>query len=68
MDPTLLTLSLLFSFAGTGLFIFGKKTQKVPHMIAGLALMTCPYFITNVIALTSVCVVLALAPFVMPET
>jgi hypothetical protein len=68
MDPTLLTLSLLFSLAGTALFMFGKKAQRVPHMVAGLALMTCPYFISNVIALTSVCVVLAVVPFVMPET
>ena len=68
MDPTLLMLSLLFSIAGTGLFLFGKKAQRTPHMIAGVALMTCPYFITNVIALTCICVVLALAPFVMPET
>ena len=67
MDPTYLTLSLLFSVAGTGLFIFGKKTRKMAHLVAGLALMTCPYFITNVIALTSICVILAVAPFVMPE-
>ena len=68
MDPTLLTLSLLFSAAGMGLFYFGKKAQKTPHLVAGLALMTCPYFITNVIALTCVCIVLALVPFFMPQT
>jgi hypothetical protein len=68
MDSTLLTLSLLFSLAGTGLFMFGKKAQRMPHLIAGVALMTCPYFITNVIALTSVCVILAVAPFVVTET
>ena len=67
MDPTYLTISFLFSIAGMGLFYFGKKAQKTPHLVAGLALMTCPYFITNVIALTAICIVLALAPFFVPE-
>ena len=60
IDPTLLTLSLLFSAAGMGLFMFGKKAQRI--------LMTCPYFITNAIALTSICVIIAVTPFLMPET
>ena len=68
MDPTLLTLSLLFSACGMGLFMYGKKAQRLPHLVAGLALMTCPYFITNAIALTSICVVIAVTPFLMPET
>ena len=36
MDPTLLMLSLLFSFAGMGLFMFGKKAQRIPHLVAGV--------------------------------
>ncbi len=68
LDPTLLTLSLLFSAAGMGLFMYGKKAGRIPHLVAGLALMTCPYFITNIIALTSICVIIAVAPFFMPET
>lgn len=67
IDPTLLMLSLLFSACGTGLFMYGKKAQKIPHLVAGLALMTCPYFITNAIALTSICIIIALTPFFMPE-
>ena len=53
---------------GMGLFMFGKKAGKIPHLVAGVALMTCPYFITNLIAMVSVCIILALAPFFMPET
>jgi hypothetical protein len=67
-DPTYLMLSLLFSALGMGLFLFGKKTQRLPHLMAGLALMTCPYFITNVIAMMSVCIVLAVMPFIMPQS
>jgi hypothetical protein len=68
LDPTLLTLSLLFSAAGMGLFMYGKKATKIPHLVAGVALMTCPYFISNAIALTSICVIIAITPFLMPET
>ena len=68
MDSGYLTLSLLFGAVGMGLLMFGKKTGKIPHIIAGLALMTCPYFITNLIAMVSVCVILAVAPFFIAET
>ena len=68
LDPTYLTLSLLFGAVGFGLFMYGKKAQRMPHLMAGVALMTCPYFITNVIAMMSVCVVLAVIPFFMPQS
>lgn len=68
IDPTYLMLSLLFSFLGMGLFVYGKKTQRMPHLAAGVALMAFPYFITNVIAMTSVCIIIAIAPWIMPET
>ena len=67
-DSGYLALSLLFGAVGTGLFLFGKKAGKIPHLVAGVALMTCPYFITNAIAMVSVCVVLAVMPFVMPQS
>ena len=67
MDPTYLALSLLFSGAGFVLFSFGKKTGKMPHLVAGLALMCCPYFITNIIAMAAVCIPIAVVPFFMPE-
>ena len=67
LDPTYLTLSLLFGAVGMALFVYGKRAQRMPHLAAGLALMTCPYFITNAIALTAVCITLVVAPFFMPE-
>jgi len=68
IDSNNLKLSLLFGAVGMALFMFGKKAGKIPHLVAGVALMTCPYFITNIIAMVSVCVIVALAPFFMPET
>jgi len=68
IDPTYLMLSLLFGAVGFALFMYGKKAQRMPHLFAGVALMTCPYFITNVIAMMSVCIVVAIMPFVMPQS
>ena len=68
LDPTYLMLALLFGMVGMALFMYGKKTQRLPHLMAGVALMTCPYFITNVIAMMSVCIVVAIMPFVMPQS
>ena len=67
IDPTYLMLSLLFGFLGMGLAMYGKKAQRMPHLAAGVALMACPYFITNIIAMTSVCIIVAIVPWVMPE-
>ena len=68
IDPNYLMLSLLFGALGMGLFMYGKKSGRLPHLGAGIALMTCPYFITNLIAMTSICIILAIVPFFMPET
>ncbi len=61
-------LSLLFGAVGMGLFMYGKKTGRIPHLAAGLSLMICPYFITNPIAMTSICVVLCIVPFFIAES
>jgi hypothetical protein len=68
LDPTYLLVSLLFGMVGMALFMYGKKAQRIPHLMAGVALMTCPYFITNVIAMMSVCIVVAVMPFVLPQS
>ena len=67
LDPNYLMLSLLFGAVGMGLFMYGKKAQKIAHLVAGLALMTCPYFITNLIAMTAICIPLALVPFFLRD-
>jgi hypothetical protein len=68
IDPVYLTLSMLFSGLGFVLFMYGKKVGRLPHLMAGLALMTCPYFITNAVLMVSICLVLAIVPFFMPES
>ena len=44
LDPTWLFLSLIPSGVGFVLFVYGKKQQRWPHLVAGLAMMAYPYF------------------------
>jgi hypothetical protein len=44
LDPTWLFLSLIPGGIGFVLFVYGKKQERWPHLIAGLVLMVYPYF------------------------
>ena len=61
LDPTWLFLSLIPSGAGFVLFVYGKKQERWPHLVVGLALMVYPYFATSVISLIGIGVGLAVA-------
>jgi hypothetical protein len=54
LDPTWLFLSLIPGGAGFVLLVYGKKQGRMPHLIAGLALMVYPYFATSVVSLIGV--------------
>ena len=45
LDPGLLFLSLVTSGAGFVLFVYGKKQERWPQLVAGLVLMVYPYFV-----------------------
>jgi hypothetical protein len=49
LDPTLLFLSLIIGGAGFVLLVYGKKQSRMPQLIAGLALMVYPYFVSTVL-------------------
>jgi hypothetical protein len=53
-DPTWLFLSLIPSSLGFVLFVYGKKQERFPQLIAGLALLVYPYFTESVWALAGV--------------
>jgi hypothetical protein len=54
LDPTWLFLSLFPSGIGFVLFVYGKKQQRWPHLIAGLLFMTYPYVATSVLSLVGI--------------
>jgi branched-subunit amino acid transport protein len=63
-DPTWLFLSLIPGGIGFVLFVYGKKQQRWPHLVAGLALLVYPYFTDRVIALVAVGVAIVVGLFV----
>jgi hypothetical protein len=54
LDPTLIFLSLFPSGAGFVLFMYGKKQQRWPQLVAGLLLMVYPYFANSVLSLAAI--------------
>jgi hypothetical protein len=48
-DPGVLFLSLITSGIGLVLFIYGKKQERGPQLLAGLVLMIYPYFVSSLL-------------------
>lgn len=50
-DPTWLLVSLIPGGVGFVLFVYGKKQQRWPHLVAGLLFIVYPYFTTGLASL-----------------
>ena len=61
LDPTLLFLSLLTSGLGFVLFVYGKKQDRLPQLLGGIALMVYPYFVSTVTATIAIGAVIVAA-------
>jgi len=49
--PTWLVVSLIPSGIGFVLFVYGKRQQRWPHVVAGLLFMVYPYFTSGLVSL-----------------
>lgn len=61
LDPTWLFASLIPGGVGFVLFVYGRKQQRWPHMIAGLLFMVYPYFTPGLVSLVAIGAVVGLA-------
>ena len=52
---------MLLGGVGLGLFAYGKKQQRLPHLVAGLLFMVYPSFVSTMGQMMGVGVVLAAA-------
>ena len=43
-EPNALFLSIVLGFVGLALFLYGRRTARMPHIVAGLLFMVYPYF------------------------
>jgi 4-hydroxybenzoate polyprenyltransferase len=67
-DPGWLVLSLVASTVGLALFLYGKKNDRWPHLVAGFLLMVYPYFTTGVASLVIVALLLGAALWYLIRT
>ena len=58
LDPAWLFLSMIPSGIGFVLFVYGKKQQRWPHMIAGIVFSIYPYFTPSILVMVVVGVAL----------
>lgn len=63
MNTAILLWGVLFSAIGLGLFVYGKKQQKIVPIVCGIALMVYPYFVENTYVFVAIGVALASLPF-----
>ena len=61
LDPGWLLLSLIPGGIGFVLFVYGKKQERWPHLIAGIALIVYPYFAPTVLSMTLIGVAICAA-------
>ena len=54
IDPAWMLLALVPSGLGFVLFRYGKKQDRWPQLVAGLALMVYPYFATSLWTLVGI--------------
>jgi hypothetical protein len=40
--------SLVVGSVGLGLFVYGKRQRRAPHLAVGIVLMVYPYFVSSV--------------------
>jgi hypothetical protein len=53
VDPAWLFVSLIPGGIGFVLFVYGKKQERWPHLVAGLLLMVYPYFTSRLVSLVA---------------
>jgi hypothetical protein len=54
LDPLSLAVSFLVGSVGFVAFMYGKKMQRPPQMLIGLALMVFPYFVSSNLAVVGI--------------
>ena len=62
-SPASLIWELLFSAAGAGYFIYGRKQRSTVPFVCGLVLMVFPYFVSSIFLLVIIGVVLMVLPY-----
>jgi hypothetical protein len=65
LDANAIIASVLIGSVGLGVFIYGKRQSRLPHLIVGGLLLVYPYFVPNLWLMLGIAVVLLLGLFVV---
>jgi len=63
MDTSSLLWGLLFGSIGLGFLVYGRKQRAVVPLLAGLALIIFPYFVSNSLLLITIGIALIAIPY-----
>jgi hypothetical protein len=63
LDTSSLLWGLFFGSIGLGFLVYGRKQRAVIPLLAGLALIIFPYFVSNTLLLITIGIVLIAIPY-----
>lgn len=55
LSPAALFAGMVVSSLGLGLFLFGKRNDRLPQLLSGMALMAAPLVVHGALALWAIC-------------
>ena len=64
-SPSFLFASLIWGSIGVGYFIYGKKQQSFPAMIAGILMIVVSYFVGSALLMSLICILLIVAVYML---
>jgi hypothetical protein len=67
MDVNVLLIGVLVSAIGMGMFIYGKKAARWPHLVVGIALMLLPFLVDSVWGLSLISLALLAVAWLLRE-
>jgi hypothetical protein len=67
MDANVLMIGVLVSAIGLGMFIYGKKAIRWPHLAVGIALMLLPFVVYSVWGLSLITLALLVLAWLLRE-
>jgi len=60
LDAGSLVASMIVSSIGFVLFVYGRKMNRIPHVLTGIVLLVFPYFVASVFAMLGIALALCL--------
>jgi len=67
MNADVLMMGVVVSALGMGMFVYGKKVARWPHLVVGFALMVLPFLVYSVLRLALITLALLAVTWLLRE-